>query len=298
MIPLPPPETLPLRAMTRGLAEMQTSIMAAALPMFEGRVDHFMVYTLLARRSVDSERPTPVLSVANSLRIPFETTRRHVATLVDRGLCRRDTRGVIVKGSVDLEPLATLAPLAHDCLVRFVADLAAIDILPSFAPSGRRYSWQSGWRAAADLMLAVADGNRDTHHDRVDLVLFSTILCANKRPVTTDPVLSRRYVTIAPSPPAGLARPIRARALSEVLCIPQATVRRRLERLCAGPVDCTPDGLVIAEEWLASPEAISTSATTWGNVRRLLTGLATQGFPFDAPETAYRIGRPPLVQFG
>ena len=39
--------------MTRGLAEMQTNIMAVALPLFDGRVDHFMVYTLLARRSLD-----------------------------------------------------------------------------------------------------------------------------------------------------------------------------------------------------------------------------------------------------
>lgn len=283
--------------MTRGLAEMQTNIMAVALSLFDGRVDHFMVYTLLARRSLDSERPMPVLSIANSLRLPFETTRRHVGTLVDRGLCRRDNRGVIVTGNIEDEPLSVLAPLAHDCLVRFIADLAALEVLPSFAPSGRCYSWEIGWRAAADLMLAVADGNRSTHHDRVDLVLFSTILCANKRPVTFDPTLARRFVTIEPAPPSSLSQPIRARALSELLCIPQATVRRRLEKMCGGPISCTPDGLVIAEEWLSTPGALKTSATTWGNVRRLLTGLATQGFPFDAPETVYRVGRPPPVAF-
>ena len=55
------PALLPLRAMTRGLAEMQTSLMSAALPVFDGRVDHFMVFTLLARRSLDTGRPIPVL---------------------------------------------------------------------------------------------------------------------------------------------------------------------------------------------------------------------------------------------
>ena len=300
-MPLNRAKTLPLRAMTRGLAEMQTSLMAAALPLFDGRVDRFMVFTLLARRTFDNGRPIPVLSIANSLRLPFETTRRHVAALAERGLCRRERGGVVMTGNFDDPPLAVLAPLAHDCMVRFVADLTAIGAVPAlapaaFTPSPRDYAWQAGWLLAADLMLAVADSNAGTHQDRVNLVLFSTILCGNNRAIGADPALSRAHVLLSQVPPATLIRPVRARALTERLTIPKATVRRRVDQLLAGPVrHADGGGLVIDEDWLASPGAIATSAMTWGNVRRLFAALATQGFPLDAPERAYVAGRPPAV---
>ena len=236
-----------------------------------------------------------MLSIANSLRLPFETTRRHVASLVERGLCRRDPRGVVLTVTDADPPLSSLATLAHDCLVRFLSDLKAVNALPPFACSTRVYSWQSGWRAAADLMLAVADTNRGTHHDRVDLVLFSTILCGNSRPVATDPVLARLHVTLLPTPPDALVRPVRTRVLTERLAIPEATVRRRLERLVGGAVLHRPEGLVINEAWLLSREAVATSVATWGNVRRLLVALANQSFPFHAPEAAYIVGRPDPV---
>lgn len=289
------PALFPLRAMRRGLAEMQTSIMAAALPLFGGRVDRFMVYTLIARRSVETDRPMPVLSIADSLRMPFETTRRHVGTLVELGLCRRDARGVGLAGDENEPPLAPLTVLAHDAMIRFVEDMAAAGALPAFAPSTRPYRWTHGWRAAADLMLATAETNRDTHRDRADLVLFSTILAGSERALSLDPALSRLYATIGQSPPRELLRPVRARFLTERLAIPPATVRRRIERLTQGPVRAVRDGLLIDEDWLATPHAIAASATTWGNVRRVLVALATNGLPFDDPARAYVAGRPPFV---
>lgn len=298
-MPLNRAKTLPLRAMTRGLAEMQTSLMAAALPIFDGRVDRFMVFTLLARRTFDGGRPIPVLSIANSLKLPFETTRRHVGALIEAGLCRRERGGVVMNGTLADEPLATLATLAHDCLARFVADLHVAGAVPTFATSTRSYSWQAGWLLAADLMLGVADSNNGTHNDRVNLVLFSTILCGNTRAITNDCGTARRYLTIGDVPSDAMIRPVRIRTLSDRLAMPKATVRRRIDQMIeAGPIrQVGGKGLVVSEDWLATPGAIATSAMTWGNVRRLLAALATQGFPFDAPATAYKVGRPAFVPF-
>lgn len=151
--------------------------------------------------------------------------------------------------------------------------------------------------AAADLMLAVAHGNRDVHHDRLDLVLFSTILCASMRAVSRRPELARAYACIAQKPPDMLRRPIRVRRLAGVLGLAEATVRLRLDRLIEGPVEETADGLVIREAWLASPAAIETSIASYRNLRRLIGGMAAQGFPVNAPERAYVGRRPPLVSF-
>jgi DNA-binding Lrp family transcriptional regulator len=287
----------PIRAMSRLLAEMQTSILTHALPLFDTRVDRFMIYALLMRRTLDGDRPTPVLAIAESLGMPFETTRRHVAALMDAGLSRRERAGVLATPVTEGGPIHALMVLTHDCLVRFIHDMQAIDALPDYTASPRRYDWHSGIRAAADLMLAVANTNQRVHHDRLDLVLFGTILCATQRPVTEHADVARRYRTIAEVPADDLVRPLRARRVAAVLGLADATVRRRLERLVLGPVRIVPAGLAVSEGWLASAEAVETSVASYANLRRLLGTLAAQGFPFADPCSAYLAGRPAAVCF-
>jgi len=54
-------------------------------------------------------RPISILSLAGSLGLPFETTRRHVAKLMDAGICRRVRGGVIVPASVLDNPITAAA---------------------------------------------------------------------------------------------------------------------------------------------------------------------------------------------
>lgn len=128
-----PSRTLPLRAITRLLAEMQTSIMAVALPLFGGRVDRFMIYSLLVRRRLGGDRPIPTLAIAQSLGLPFETARRHVVALERAALCVRDRHGVSSGPAMDDPPFADLPTLAHDCLVRLIEDMLAIGALPPYS---------------------------------------------------------------------------------------------------------------------------------------------------------------------
>ncbi|MEH3036692.1 MAG: AsnC family protein [Sphingomonas adhaesiva] len=291
----PPPP--PLRAMTRLLAEMQTTILSTALPLFDGRVDRFMIFTLLVRRMIDGGRPTPVLAVAESLGLPFETTRRHVAELTAAGWVGRERGGIVVHVGVEDGPVARLATVTHDAMVRFIEDMGAIDALPDYPPAARPYHWYAGLAAAADLMLSVASTNTETHQDRMDLVLFSTVLCASSRALTLDPVLARAYATLDVVPPEGTKRPVRTRRLAALLGLSEATVRRRIDRLIEGPLVMLDGGLVTREAWLSSPMAREASAASYANLRRLMGALAAQGFPFDAPASAYRAGRPAPAAF-
>ncbi len=58
-------------------------------------------------------RPVSVLSVANSLGIPYETTRRHVRKLIAAGHCRREAKGVIAPAAALSGPAAETAMLAN-----------------------------------------------------------------------------------------------------------------------------------------------------------------------------------------
>ena len=296
MVPVPdqPP---PLRAMTRLLAEMQTTIVVAAMPLFDGRVDRFMIFTLLVRRMLEGGRPTPVLAVSESLGLPFETTRRHVAELIASNWAGRERGGIVVHVGVEEGPVATLATLTHDALVRLIDDMRAIDALPAYPAVSRPYHWHAGLAAAADLMLSVASSNNQTHHDRLDLVLFSTVMCASNRALTLDPSLARYYATLDVAPPEGTKRPIRARRIAAMLTLSEATVRRRIERLVEGPLMQVDGGLVTREAWLSSPTARVTSQASYANLRRLMGALAAQGFPFADPASAYRHGRPEPAPF-
>ena len=79
-------------------------------------------------------RPIGVARLAESLGLPFETTRRHVRRLIDAGVCIRIAGGLIVPQAVLDRPVAVHSAIANVGYVRrFVRD-----VLASSAPDGVR----------------------------------------------------------------------------------------------------------------------------------------------------------------
>ena len=292
----PPPGDPPIRAMTRLLAELQTGIMHRALPIFAGDVERFGLFVLALRQSL-SGRTISNSAMSASLGLPLETARRKINALIAAGFLKRDAQGLVAdrdgRGGREVQALLRFA---HDAFVRFLEDLDACGGLPRFAPSGQTYEWQTGVQFLSDLMLAVAATNRGTHADWTNLVIFSTVLCANNRAITADPVLAQRYASPALAPPRDLIHPVSARVVARVLAIPRTTVARRIAQQ-AGVIERVRGGLVISEEWLARQNSLATSQDSYANLRRLLAGLAQRGFPFHAIASAYLDGRPAPVDF-
>lgn len=298
----------PIRLVTRLLAEMQTNILSAGLSAFTGDLDRFVVYTLILRQSVTRPeagddgappRAISINSVAASLGRSFETVRRHVHALIDAGLCLRTPDGLVaLDGALDRVPLSDSLIVAHDAFVRMAEDMAAFR-LP--LPAGRRdlaYRHDVGVNAAVDIMLAVLANNIAAHREWLNLVVYSTILCANVRPFAHDPAVAVRYLDETQPVPAELLRPVSAGAVGRALSIPGATVRRRVAGLVAdGRVGRVAGGLVASEEWLNRPASVAISRASWHHIRRIMGRAAAHGFPFDAPARAYMRGRPPLVIF-
>jgi len=292
-----PSDDPPIRAMTRLLAEMQTSIMHTALPMFGGDVERFGLFVLALRQSL-SGRAISNSALSASLGLPLETARRKINALLAAGVLTRGPQGL----TVDLARLAApdlqrLLRLAHDAFVRFLEDLEACGGLPRFTPAAQPYHWQEGVQFAADLMLAVSAANSDTHADWANLVIFSTVLCANNRAITADPDLMRLYAWPGTSPPPALIQPVSARVVARVLAIPRTTATRRVAQQ-ADVIVRARRGLTISEDWLNRQASLATSRESYANLRRLLAALAQRGFPFDDIASAYVDGRPAAVEFG
>ena len=188
--------------------------------------------------------------------------------------------------------------MTHDCFVRLVEDLAALDFPLPKRRHGVAYDPPVAIRAAADMLLSVIDTNTAVHPEWLNLTLFSTILCANARPITRDPELARAFADGSRPIPDALRAPIRPTTVARVLGLSRATTQRHIDGLIAkGMVERVNGGVAISNGWMVDPRSVAVSTATYHNIRRILARVAGAGFPFDTPASAYLKGRPPAVPF-
>jgi DeoR/GlpR family transcriptional regulator of sugar metabolism len=69
----------------------------------------------------EMRQPVSVYALAKSLSMPYETTRRYVARLVEEGLCIKVVGGILVPGSVLSTPrMEILATRHYAHIMKFV----------------------------------------------------------------------------------------------------------------------------------------------------------------------------------
>lgn len=288
----------PIRIATRLLAEMQTGIASAGLRAMDGNLDRFMIFTLIVRQSLSGRDGTPApistYSIANSLSRPYETVRRHANTLIEMGLCVRHAQGLLpVQDELRTPTFVELITVSHDWFVRLIDDLRRTGVLLPKERASGSYQPKAGLEAVVDLTFAVVDTNRQVHQDWAELVIFSTLLCANVQHFAHDPAIAPRYRDPAVATPDGLHRPVRLSKVARALGMSESTVRRRVADMVGqGAVVKSDGGLLVSEAWLNRPATVETSVATYRNLKRVLERLAAAGFPFGKPESAYMRGRP------
>jgi hypothetical protein len=113
--------------------DLLTGLISAAI--VQGNVAHLesgpqAAYASVADIPPDTERrPVSAMAVSASLRLPYETVRRHIARMVREGLCERRPGGVVVPTAVLSSPLHESMLLANlSNLRRLVRGLAALGI--------------------------------------------------------------------------------------------------------------------------------------------------------------------------
>lgn len=223
-------------------------------------------------------RPVSGSAIAQSVRIPLTTVRRHVGELLAAGLVERRARGLVVAPSLFDERRL------HDFVQADTAQLAGM--LDALAFSG--YAPARHWsRAVLDqvppgvverLIQTFALRALETLSARYDGYLcgriVAVVVTANARAIAGNPVLRARYADDMALPPDELRVPVSVRSLAQKMELPFETVRRRVAALeQAGTVERREGGVIVPGRVLATPEYRQNSQRIAAHFEQLTTTL-------------------------
>jgi len=242
-------------------------------------------------------RPVSVLALSSSLRIPYETVRRHVQALLARGLCvRTGGKGVVVPAAVLDRPLYRQA-IAGEVpnFLQFLQELKRSGF--DFAPYRRRHAGtlplpaqgnlpenvRALVRVALELIMRGIDVLGHVHGD--DLLkgfVFTAIWTANVRHITAS-ANNLKYGALTELPPDEMRRPVSIKALADALRMPYETVRRHATNLVReGIAIRTNDkGLIIPSAQMEAPEKYEGIRMSHAHITRMVADLHRAGFDFS-----------------
>lgn len=225
----------------------------------------------------DARRPASVNAMANSLGVPFETTRRRLKKLEGQGVCRIvPGSGVVIPESfLTSQPYLQSVMAAHERLVGFYGRLLDGDLLDPLPET--HYGVDDGVplrgaaRLISDYLLRGVDGLLREGGDVASALIFLAILVAALDEAPWPP-----QTDADPTP-----TPFGAMTVSDVarrLRMPGETVRRHVLGLVdAGLVTRTRDGVTVAQDILSRPAMQALAEDHAAAVQRLFAGLAERG---------------------
>lgn len=236
-------------------------------------------YGALANAAPDgARRPASINAMANSLGIPFETTRRRLKRLEAAGVCTIvPGAGVVIPEAFLTSPAYMLSVMsAHERLLGFygrMVDGELLDPLPATS-----YDIDDGVplrgaaRLIADYLLRAIEGlMRQGGGDAVTAIILLAVLVAALDEASWPPEADWALTTV----------PFRSTSVAQVsrrLGLPNETVRRHITRLIeSGLCRKTAEGVSVAQDILTRP-AIQAMADDHAHaVQRLFAGLAERG---------------------
>lgn len=224
-------------------------------------------------------RPISVSAIANALRIPYETARRRVQQLVDRGDCVPVHRGLIV-------PARALQNPKHEAAIKgtyrnvrqLYLNLRPIGVLRNL-PAPNAPATPEPMRALArlssDYCLRLVDILTTHVGDLTSGVLLLQILHANIRHIDSE---TRDAVGEGALMPDALRRPVAVSQLADELGIAPETARRHASKLVAEQRAIRwPGGLLVPSASLTGEPWPQLIMDNLGHVNRMFAALAQLG---------------------
>ena len=242
-------------------------------------------------------RPVTVMALASSLRIPYETTRRAVQTLIKGGICVRvGGRGLIVPAAIHMrqDRLDAIRD-ALPSLLRFLTDLkrAGFDFepyrrpLPQTVPLPTDGNLPSNaraiLRACTEFIMRGVDTLGRVHGDDFLLALiFSAIWTANVHHITGSSE-NLAFGGLGELPPDELRRPVSVNAITQSLRLSPETTRRYAARLLReGSATRVEDkGLIIPRQHLVNAAYYDGVRQSYTHIVRAVADMHRSGFDFS-----------------
>jgi DNA-binding Lrp family transcriptional regulator len=232
----------------------------------------------------EARRPVSIARLAESLSLPFETTRRIVQRLVDQGACLRVEGGLILPMATVQRPDITAAVAANVGYARkFVRDLQAVGFAEAALFDGTELAAEATQdtfaarvvaRLSAQYLLRVCQLIAEVYGDIRYGIVAQTIVAANTAHLDVRGGEGWRYATIEEPPPDDVRRPIRTARLAESLGLPFETVRRYVRRLIDdGACVRVKGGLIVPRQVQERPAAARGSVANVGYVRKFVRDL-------------------------
>ncbi|WP_374570435.1 hypothetical protein [Phenylobacterium sp.] len=245
---------------------IRAGVVQANIAAATGELDAQLLYGDLDAIPPDAmRRPVSISRLAQGLRLPFETVRRHVKSLCDRGFCEMHRRGVMVPAAYFEQQQSKVAVAAVNAMTaQTFHRLAAGGFFEARAlpePSGQPAMSppRAVTRLVTDYSLRAAEMLREAWSDNLTALLLMQMMRMN----ATDG--------------AAFDQPVTASRMAEEVDMKLETARRRLVRLAeVGLCKQTGDGYVVFEGTFApfSSEALQTNEM---NLWRLYRNCALVG---------------------
>ena len=253
-------------------ATILCAIVAANVQHITRAVDLTWRYARRGEMVPDCERrPVNMNSLAASLAMPWETTRRQVHGLIDDGLCLKVDGGVIVPGSaLASDRVAPFAAALKDSYWRMVRQLKAIgfdfaDVTcrpdidteklpePGVNPPGQSPEWLLSRVVMEFYLRVIIGGSRAFEDDWARTLIFGEIMAINGEPFSRDPEAAWLYAYADSPPPDQARRPASIRETAARLGLPQETVRRQVQTMVRdGRIDHVEKGHLAAMAFMQS----------------------------------------------
>jgi hypothetical protein len=223
-------------------------------------------------------RPVSINALAESLRLPFETVRRHVRQLIAAGLCATCPQGVLVLSEVASSPsFLEVQQVRYARILRFYDDLRAVQAIEPLpfaprAPDDPHAPVRAVGRILSDYFFRTLDVLRGHVRDPLNGLIFLQVTQMNAEHMALPELVS--ILRRGPIPDA-VRVPVRTAAVARRLRLPYETTRRHIGWLVEdGVCRRTDDGVVVKVGGLQRRGLASIRDVNLTNVRRLFRQFA------------------------
>ena len=234
--------------------------------------------TLGAAPPDDLRRPVSINALAGSLRLPFETVRRHVNKLAREGRLAVTPQGVYVPAAMVVSPSFVAAARArYERVRRFCDDLSAagvIEPMPTPLPpvDDPTAPIRAVGRILSDYVFRTLDPVLEHIGDPLTAIVMLEIARSATEHLSTDQVIAFGRVGAIPE----VERiPVRVALLSRKLDIPYETTRRHVGWLVERQIcERTGGGVLLTRAYRQRSTLPTIADGNLSNVRRMFRRIA------------------------